>query len=332
MRVAGHRDLACRRGDPPASAPRERAPPTPGPPRLRTGPAPRRSPSRAPQPLTAPLRQREENSTPCNPTSTSPSATTRNMASSPPTPPPCPRTSLTGSWSAKRSSPSLVNQGCTGSASPSATVPAGPARPSTIFAARATPCRPTFASTRPSPPAHPTQAGRTDSWSDVAVSPKPPPAERLSVAPHHPPPPHQRPGRSRRSPLTHRPSTCWPRAADSPDDTCQHPGPGDPLPVAPELATKVRDFRLRIAVIDRETEIALDLTRNRCGRTVHADAAAAARAHRDQAALETSFVVQPRTVDVLEAPGPPRLRPTPTAFPPPPVGDPPCPKHQQSRS
>lgn len=67
MRVAGHRDLACRRRDPPASAPRERTPPTPGPPRLRTGPAPRRGPSRAPQPPTAPLRQREENSAPLQP-------------------------------------------------------------------------------------------------------------------------------------------------------------------------------------------------------------------------------------------------------------------------
>lgn len=93
------------------------------------------------------------------------------------------------------------------------------------------------------------------------------------------------------------------------------PAPGGPLPVTAELATKVRDFRLRIAVIDRETEIALDLTRNRCGRTVHADVAAAARANRDKAALEASFVVQPRTVDVLEAPGPPRLRPTPHRFP-----------------
>ncbi|MEV7242815.1 hypothetical protein AB0N92_16410 [Streptomyces sp. NPDC093248] len=55
---------------------------------------------------------------------------------------------------------------------------------------------------------------------------------------------------------------------------------------APELANEARDFRLRMAVIDRETEVALDLTRDRFGRTVHPDAAAAARAHRDKAAVE----------------------------------------------
>ena len=45
-----------------------------------------------------------------------------------------------------------------------------------------------------------------------------------------------------------------------------------------------------------------------------------------------SFVVQPRTVDVLEAPTRLAFAQHPTAFPPPPIGDPPCPKHQQSRS
>ncbi|MEU1528109.1 hypothetical protein [Streptomyces fagopyri] len=55
---------------------------------------------------------------------------------------------------------------------------------------------------------------------------------------------------------------------------------------APELANGVRDFRLRMAVIDRETEVALDLTRDRFGRTVHPGAAAAAQAHRDKAAVE----------------------------------------------
>ncbi|GAA4781984.1 hypothetical protein [Streptomyces ziwulingensis] len=56
-------------------------------------------------------------------------------------------------------------------------------------------------------------------------------------------------------------------------------------PPAPDLANSARDFRLRMAVIDRETEAALDMTRDRYGRTVHAGAAAAARAHRDQAAV-----------------------------------------------
>lgn len=59
-----------------------------------------------------------------------------------------------------------------------------------------------------------------------------------------------------------------------------------PLPTAPELANGARDFRLRMAVIDSETETALDMTRDRYGRTVHAGAAAAARAHRDKAAVE----------------------------------------------
>ncbi|GLW47564.1 hypothetical protein Stsp02_32260 [Streptomyces sp. NBRC 14336] len=54
----------------------------------------------------------------------------------------------------------------------------------------------------------------------------------------------------------------------------------------PELANAARDFRLRMAVIARETEVALDITRDRFGRTVHPDAAAAARGHRDKAAVE----------------------------------------------
>lgn len=64
------------------------------------------------------------------------------------------------------------------------------------------------------------------------------------------------------------------------------PAPDDPLPTAPELANQARDFRLRMAVIDSETEPALGMTRDRYGRTVHAGAAAAARAHRDKAAVE----------------------------------------------
>jgi hypothetical protein len=64
------------------------------------------------------------------------------------------------------------------------------------------------------------------------------------------------------------------------------PPPEGPLPVAPELANGARGFRLRMAVIERETETALDMTRDRYGRTVHADAAADARARRDKAAVE----------------------------------------------
>lgn len=63
------------------------------------------------------------------------------------------------------------------------------------------------------------------------------------------------------------------------------PAPDGPLPVTPELANAARVFRLRMAVIDRETETALDMTRDHYGRTVHA-AAAAARAQRDKSALE----------------------------------------------
>lgn len=62
--------------------------------------------------------------------------------------------------------------------------------------------------------------------------------------------------------------------------------PDSPLLTAPALASKARDFRLRMAVIDCETDAALDMTRDRYGRTVHAGAAAAARAHRDKAAVE----------------------------------------------
>jgi len=65
-----------------------------------------------------------------------------------------------------------------------------------------------------------------------------------------------------------------------------NPTPEAPLPTAPELADRARGFRLRMAGIDLETEVALDMTRDRYGRTVHADAAEAARAHRDKAAVE----------------------------------------------
>lgn len=59
-----------------------------------------------------------------------------------------------------------------------------------------------------------------------------------------------------------------------------------PRPAAADLAHRARDFRLRMSVIDCETETALDTTRDRYGRTVHAGAATAALARRDQAAVE----------------------------------------------
>ncbi|MGA5200584.1 hypothetical protein [Streptomyces variegatus] len=81
-----------------------------------------------------------------------------------------------------------------------------------------------------------------------------------------------------------------------------NPAPDSPPPAAPELANAARDFRLRMAVIDRETETALDMTRDRYGRTVHADAAAAARAHRDKAAVEAYAThLAPHTDALLDA-------------------------------
>ncbi|MEU0844018.1 hypothetical protein ABZ370_31705 [Streptomyces sp. NPDC005962] len=65
-----------------------------------------------------------------------------------------------------------------------------------------------------------------------------------------------------------------------------NPTPDSSLPVASEFADGARGFRLRMAGIDHESEVALDMTRDRYGRTVHAGAAAAARAHRDKAAVE----------------------------------------------
>ncbi|MFD4479421.1 hypothetical protein ACFWPU_25350 [Streptomyces sp. NPDC058471] len=64
------------------------------------------------------------------------------------------------------------------------------------------------------------------------------------------------------------------------------PTPASLAPSASGLAGRARDFRLRMSVIDLRAETALDLARDRYGRTVHEGAAAAARAHRDQAAVE----------------------------------------------
>ncbi|AXG80765.1 hypothetical protein [Streptomyces paludis] len=74
------------------------------------------------------------------------------------------------------------------------------------------------------------------------------------------------------------------------------------LPVSSELANRARDFRLRMAVIDRETEVALDMTRDRYGRTVHADAAAAAQARRGEAAVKAyAAYLAPHTDALLSA-------------------------------
>ncbi|MEU9246972.1 hypothetical protein [Streptomyces sp. NPDC048385] len=57
-----------------------------------------------------------------------------------------------------------------------------------------------------------------------------------------------------------------------------------------------------MAVIDRETETALDTTRDRHGRTVHHHAAAAARARRNQAALHTyATCLAPHADELLTA-------------------------------
>ncbi|MFJ4828820.1 hypothetical protein ACIP79_02615 [Streptomyces sp. NPDC088747] len=64
------------------------------------------------------------------------------------------------------------------------------------------------------------------------------------------------------------------------------PTPDGSLPVIAELTDGARDFRLRMTVIDRESEVAFDMTCDRYGRTVHTGAAAAARAHRNRAAVE----------------------------------------------
>lgn len=64
------------------------------------------------------------------------------------------------------------------------------------------------------------------------------------------------------------------------------PTPASLAPSASGLAGRARDFRLRMSVIDLKAETALDTTRDRFGRIVHPGAAAAARAHRDQEAVE----------------------------------------------
>ncbi|MCA1223743.1 hypothetical protein [Streptomyces sp. 8L] len=63
--------------------------------------------------------------------------------------------------------------------------------------------------------------------------------------------------------------------------------PHDGLPPqAPELVQAAASFQQRMTAIGRESEVALDLTRDRYGRTVHEGAAAIARARRDKTAVE----------------------------------------------
>ncbi|MFH9862185.1 hypothetical protein [Streptomyces sp. NPDC017202] len=64
------------------------------------------------------------------------------------------------------------------------------------------------------------------------------------------------------------------------------PFPDGSPTVVKDVIESARTFRLRMAVIDHEYEVALDTTRYSFGRTVHAGAAAAARAGRDEAAVE----------------------------------------------
>lgn len=81
-----------------------------------------------------------------------------------------------------------------------------------------------------------------------------------------------------------------------------NPTPDGSVPVTPELTDGARNFRLRMAVIDRESEVALDMTCDRYGRTVHAGAAAAARAHRNKAAVEAYTThLAPHADALLEA-------------------------------
>lgn len=141
-----------------------------------------------------------------NLTPTSSSVPARNTASSPPSPPPSLRTSPTGSCSASSSNPYPTNLGCSGSANPSTRASAAPGRPCTTCAARDTPCRPTSLSTPPPLPTHHGPPRRTALWSAAAVLHRPPSAGRHNGVPR-PPPRHRRPGRSHRSPPTHRPST-----------------------------------------------------------------------------------------------------------------------------
>ncbi|MFB6601338.1 hypothetical protein ACFCXR_15605 [Streptomyces noursei] len=63
-----------------------------------------------------------------------------------------------------------------------------------------------------------------------------------------------------------------------------------PIPNSPhlplnELLCQARDFTARMADIDRDAQTALDLARDRYGRTVHHQAESTARAHRNSAAL-----------------------------------------------
>ncbi|MFI1185803.1 hypothetical protein [Streptomyces californicus] len=64
------------------------------------------------------------------------------------------------------------------------------------------------------------------------------------------------------------------------------PTPGSRRPSTAELSDSASSFTLRMSVIGCETDIALDRTRDRHGRTVHPAAVEATRARRDTAAVE----------------------------------------------
>ncbi|MFD4786514.1 hypothetical protein ACFWN1_05425 [Streptomyces sp. NPDC058459] len=81
-----------------------------------------------------------------------------------------------------------------------------------------------------------------------------------------------------------------------------NPTPDGPPPVARDIIESARTFRLRMAVIDHECEVALDMTRDRYGRTVHADAATAARDRRGTAAVETyTQYLAPHAEELMDA-------------------------------
>ncbi|MEU9734489.1 hypothetical protein [Streptomyces sp. NPDC048002] len=61
--------------------------------------------------------------------------------------------------------------------------------------------------------------------------------------------------------------------------------PDTPAPDTADLISRARGFRVRIAVLDREIQTALDTSRDRYGRTVDHRAEATARARRNQTAL-----------------------------------------------
>ncbi|MBZ3904431.1 hypothetical protein [Streptomyces griseiscabiei] len=82
----------------------------------------------------------------------------------------------------------------------------------------------------------------------------------------------------------------------------EQPIPRTPPSTLRELAATAHEFRLRMKRIGRESETALDVTRDRHGRTVRHATAATALAHRDQAALQAyATYLFPYADDLLAA-------------------------------